>query len=119
MHWFLLRPILDLHGADRWTDKLLHVAVPLLAVIGWVAFGPRDRVRRSDLLPSLAFPVLWLAYTLVRGAVTGFYPYPFVDAAGLGLACGSRSTASASRRCSSRCRGWRWSSTGGRPRRTT
>ena len=60
VHWFLLRPILDLSGIDYWTDKLLHVAVPLLAVIGWVAFGPRDRVRRSDLLPSLAFPVLWL-----------------------------------------------------------
>ncbi|WP_310528828.1 Pr6Pr family membrane protein [Nocardioides sp.] len=80
VHWFLLRPLLDLEGADYLADKLLHVAVPLLAVIGWVAFGPRGRVQGRDVLASLVFPITWLAYTLVRGAVTGFYPYPFLDA---------------------------------------
>ncbi|WP_457208267.1 Pr6Pr family membrane protein [Nocardioides sp. P5_C9_2] len=92
VHWFLLRPILDLSGADYVADKLLHVVVPLLAVIGWVACGPRGRVRRSDVLASLVFPIAWLAYTLVRGAVTGFYPYPFLDVeergyAAVALAC--------------------------------
>jgi len=24
-------------------------------------------------------PLVWLAYTLIRGAVVGWYPYPFVD----------------------------------------
>jgi len=24
-------------------------------------------------------PVVWLVYTLVRGAFVGWYPYPFVD----------------------------------------
>jgi hypothetical protein len=79
VHWFLLRPILDLSGADYLADKLLHVVVPLLAVVGWVAFGPRGRVRGRDVLAALVFPVVWLGYTLVRGAVTGFYPYPFLD----------------------------------------
>lgn len=79
VHWFLLRPILDLSGADYLADKLLHVVVPLLAVIGWVAFGPRGRVRGRDVLAALVFPIAWLGYTLVRGAVTGFYPYPFLD----------------------------------------
>lgn len=80
VHWFLLRPLLDLTGADYLADKLLHVAVPLVAVIGWVAFGPRGRVRSRDVLASLVFPIAWLGYTLVRGAITGFYPYPFLDA---------------------------------------
>ena len=31
------------------------------------------------MVTCLAFPVAWLVYTLVRGAVTGFYPYPFLD----------------------------------------
>ena len=79
VHWFLLRPILDLSGADYLADKLLHVVVPLLTVVGWVAFGPRGRIRGRDVITCLAFPVAWLAYTLVRGAVTGFYPYPFLD----------------------------------------
>jgi hypothetical protein len=30
-------------------------------------------------LSWLAFPVLWLVYTLIRGAVTDWYPYPFLD----------------------------------------
>jgi hypothetical protein len=86
VHWFLLRPLLDLTGADYLADKLLHVAVPLLAVVGWVAFGPRGRVHGRDVLASLAFPIAWLVYTLVRGAITGFYPYPFLDADAEGYA---------------------------------
>lgn len=92
VHWFFLRPLLDLSGADRVADKLLHVVVPLLAVIGWAAFGPRGRAERSLLLPSLVFPIGWLVYTLVRGAVVDWYPYPFLDVglhgyAGALLAC--------------------------------
>jgi hypothetical protein len=33
---------------------------------------------------SLIFPVLWLAFTLVRGAVIHWYPYPFIDVTRLG-----------------------------------
>ena len=43
------------------------------------AGGPAEAVGWS-----LLFPVLWMAYTLVRGAVWGWYPYPFVDAASHG-----------------------------------
>ena len=39
VHWFLLRPLLHLHGADLVADKLLHLAVPLLAVVGWLSSG--------------------------------------------------------------------------------
>lgn len=86
VHWFLLRPLLDLTGSDYLADKLLHVAVPLLAVIGWVAFGPRGRVKGRDVVASLTFPIAWLVYTLIRGAITGFYPYPFLDADAEGYA---------------------------------
>lgn len=79
VHFFLLRPILDLHGANALADHLLHQVVPLLAVIGWLVFGPRGRVSRADLLPFLVVPVVWVAYTLVRGAFVDWYPYPFVD----------------------------------------
>lgn len=79
VHWFVLRPLLDLHGASYAADKLLHVVSPLLAVIGWAVFGPRGRLGRADLLPALVFPVVWVAYTLVHGAVSRWYPYPFID----------------------------------------
>lgn len=79
VHWFFLRPLLHLEGWSWVADKLLHVAVPLLAIVGWLAFGPRRRTSWSLLLPALGWPVLWLAYTLASGAVTGWYPYPFLD----------------------------------------
>lgn len=79
VHFFLLRPLLDLHGWDLVADRSLHVVVPVLAVLGWALFGPRGRVGPADLLPSLVVPVTWLLYTLVRGAVVSWYPYPFID----------------------------------------
>ncbi len=79
VHWFLLRPLLDLSGADYVADKLLHVVVPLLAVVGWLVFGPRGKAERRLLLPSLIYPIGWLVYTLVRGALVEWYPYPFLD----------------------------------------
>jgi hypothetical protein len=79
VHWFLLRPLLDLHGGDYVADKLLHVVVPLLAVAGWVAFGPHGRVRTDDLPWTAAYPAAYLVWTLVHGAATDWYPYPFVD----------------------------------------
>jgi len=79
VHWFLLRPLLDLEGANWWADKLLHVAVPVLACIGWVAFGPRPRVTGRVAWEAIAWPFAWLAYTLAIGAASGWYPYPFLD----------------------------------------
>lgn len=94
VHWFWLRPLLTLTGWSYLTDKLLHVVVPLMAVVGWVAFGPRPRVNLRIVLLGLIWPTAWLVYTLVMGALTGWYPYPFVnvDVLGgraVGLACGA------------------------------
>ncbi len=79
VHFVLLRPLLDLQGADWAADKLLHMVVPVLAIGGWAAFGPRPRVTRTVVAWALAWPVAWLAVTMVVGALTGWYPYPFLD----------------------------------------
>jgi hypothetical protein len=79
VHYFWLRPLLDLHGWDLVADRSLHLVVPALAVAGWLVFGPRRRVSTTDLVPSLVLPVGWLGYTLVRGAFVSWYPYPFID----------------------------------------
>ncbi len=79
VHFFFLRPLLDLSGWDLVADRLLHIAVPVLALLGWLLFGPRGRAGRRDLLPFLVLPVAWLGYTLVRGELVEWYPYPFLD----------------------------------------
>lgn len=79
VHFLLLRPLLDLDDADYAADKLLHMAVPLLAVLGWALFGPRPRISTRDVAQAICWPLAWLAWTLAVGAVTGWYPYPFLD----------------------------------------
>jgi hypothetical protein len=79
VHFLLLRPLLDLDGADLLADRLLHMIVPLLAVVGWLVAGPRGRIGRDDLGPFLVVPVVWIGYTLARGALVDWYPYPFID----------------------------------------
>jgi len=65
-------------------DLLLHAAIPSLAIVGWLLFGPRRPNLGSKVVFVLAFPALWLTWTLARGAVTDAYPYPFVDVVDLG-----------------------------------
>ncbi len=79
VHFVLLRPLLDLEGADWFADKLLHMVVPVVAVVVWVLVGPRPRATWSVVVTALAWPLVWLAWTLVIGAATGWYPYPFLD----------------------------------------
>jgi len=79
VHWFLLRPLLHLDGADLVADKLLHLVVPILAVLGWLLFGPRPRVDWPSCLLAALWPLAWLAVMLVSGGLTGWYPYPFLD----------------------------------------
>ena len=79
VHWFLLRPLLDLEGLRYLTDVLLHVVVPILAVLGWLLFGPRPRVTLRIIRLSLVWPITWVIVTFAIGAVTGWYPYLFLD----------------------------------------
>jgi hypothetical protein len=61
------------------TNTVTHYVVPITMVLGWLLFGPRPRINAPVVAWSLLFPILWLGYTLVRGEITPWYPYPFVD----------------------------------------
>ncbi len=74
-----LAPILDLHGVAYWTDLGFHIAAPLLTVGGWLLFGPWPRLDRGSVLRFLWWPIAWIAYVLALGALTDWYPYPFLD----------------------------------------
>jgi hypothetical protein len=43
----VLRPFLNLHGANYVADKFVDIVVPLIAVAGWVVFGPRRGSRAT------------------------------------------------------------------------
>ena len=70
-----------------WSDTILHFVVPALALIAWtvdavIAVNPPVPWRTIGLV--LVLPSIWLAYTLVRGAEIGWYPYFFLDESQVG-----------------------------------
>jgi len=79
-----LANLFDLQGLDQLGNQLVHTAVPILAVVGWLMFGPRGLTSARIALWSLVFPVAWLGFTLIRGAFVHWYPYPFIDVTTLG-----------------------------------
>lgn len=76
--------------AAVWTNAGFHYISPVAAVLGWILFGPRPRITWSVVAWAFVWPVLWTGYTLAHGAVSGWYPYPFLNAAKLGYALALR-----------------------------
>ncbi|MET8853559.1 Pr6Pr family membrane protein [Amycolatopsis sp. NPDC004625] len=79
-----LAGLYELHGLSLFADTMLHKVTPILFVLGWLLAAPRGVLSWRTVWWSLLYPLAWLAFTLPRGAITGFYPYPFVDAGTLG-----------------------------------
>lgn len=80
----VLAPIVEHEGAGTWVNAGFHYVSPAAALAGWLLFGPRPRIAWSTVAWAFAWPVGWIAYTLVHGAATDWYPYPFLDAHALG-----------------------------------
>lgn len=69
----------DLDTHIRWVDFVVHKLIPVVLVADWLIDPPRRRMPLRVALAWLLYPLAWFGYTLVRGASTGWYPYPFVD----------------------------------------
>ena len=77
-------------GLGWWTNAGLHYVSPVATLLLWLAFGPRPRITGATVAWALVWPVLWIGYTLVHGAVSHWYPYPFLDVRDLGYAVALR-----------------------------
>jgi hypothetical protein len=64
-------------------NVLLHTVTPLLALLDWVLIRTR-RLRLRWAAAWLAYPLAYLAFALVRGAIVHRYPYPFLDVRSIG-----------------------------------
>jgi hypothetical protein len=80
-----LARLLTLAGLHQLANQLAHTVVPLLAVAGWLAAGPRGQTSARAAWLSPLYPLAWLTFTLI-GALIGWYPYPFIDVTRLGYA---------------------------------
>jgi hypothetical protein len=84
VYQLLLRQLWNPQGAQWVADVLLHSIIPVGYVLYWLLFAPRAGLRWKDAVAWLIYPAVYLVYILARGAVSGLYPYPFVDVNVLG-----------------------------------
>ena len=75
-----LRSLVKLNGLAWVLDNMVHVVVPLLYIAFWIAYKPEGILKWKDGLIWTLFPLCYLVYSMIRGDITGWYPYPFLNA---------------------------------------
>jgi hypothetical protein len=84
--YVILRHLTKLEGWDLVADVILHYIMPVLFVIDWLFLVPKQTLKLSDTIAWLAYPIVYLLWTFIHGAYSGFYPYPFLNHSELGIA---------------------------------
>ena len=62
-----------------------HYVAPWAFLLGWLLFGPRPRLDAASMGWCFVWPIAWVVYTFIRGAIVHWYPYPFLNVDDLGF----------------------------------
>jgi len=84
IYHLLLRKLWDPQGWELVADTIEHIVAPTLYFIDWFLFVPKGTLKFRSAFVWLVFPMAYAVYTVIHGALTGFYPYPFIDESELG-----------------------------------
>lgn len=76
----LLRDV-DLGSLLPWINTWLHYVMPVVVVADWLIAPPRHTLSPKLLGVAVLFPLVYLAYSLIRGAIIDWYAYPFINPA--------------------------------------
>lgn len=82
----MLRHIWHPQGLQKLVDELLHSVVPVIVILYWSLFVDKTKVHWKQIPSWLVYPSLYLMWILIRGALSKFYPYYFIDVASIGYA---------------------------------
>jgi hypothetical protein len=69
----------DVDTAIPWVNSVVHELMPLVMLADWLITPPAAKLRLRQGMLWLSFPLVWIVYTLIRGAIVNKYPYPFLD----------------------------------------
>ncbi|MFI6168567.1 Pr6Pr family membrane protein [Nocardia sp. NPDC051052] len=72
---------IDVMLTDRWINDIMHRVMPIVMVADWVLIPARQRLTLAPRLVCLwlIYPLIYGIYTLIRGPIVDWYPYPFID----------------------------------------
>ena len=71
-------------GLQKLVDEMLHLVIPLFVLIYWYFFVSSASIKWKDAFNWMLYPFIYCIYILIRGGVSGFYPYPFMKVNELG-----------------------------------
>lgn len=74
----LLLSGIDVNLNIGWINDVMHRVMPLVILIDWIVLRAWRLPDRSW-LTWMAIPLIYGVYTLSRGPVVDWYPYPFID----------------------------------------
>ncbi|WP_085317051.1 Pr6Pr family membrane protein [Derxia lacustris] len=83
-HHFLLRQLSAQDGPQWLADELLHYVTPPAYLLWWWLAARSQPLAWADAAMWCVYPVGYFVLTLLRGAITGLYPYPFIELPALG-----------------------------------
>ncbi|GAB2614654.1 Pr6Pr family membrane protein [Belliella aquatica] len=84
IYQLVLRQIWEPTGMQKIVDELLHSVTPVITLIYWFLYEEKKLVNWSQIPYWLIYPAIYLTYILIRGHISGFYPYPFVNVTEIG-----------------------------------
>ena len=76
----------DVDTAIPWVNSVVHELMPLVMLADWLITPPAARLRMRQGVLWLSLPLVWIIYTIIRGAIVNLYPYPFLNPANGGYA---------------------------------
>lgn len=82
----LLRDAWQPHGLQWLVSELMHDVLPLVYLGYWWCCVPKGQLRARQVLMWCGYPVLYFAYSMLRGRSIGVYQYPFINVDALGMA---------------------------------
>ena len=69
----------DLGNLLPWVNIVLHYIMPVVVVLEWLIQPPHSELEVNQVVYWLIYPLMYLAYSIIRGAIMGFYAYPFFN----------------------------------------
>lgn len=60
-------------------NEIMHTYVPMLIFIEWLFTRTTIALKINQAFWVLVYPLAWLAFSIIRGIITGWWPYWFID----------------------------------------
>lgn len=83
-YFLLLRKVWNPEGWHLVADVMLHYLTPILFLAYWWISVPKQGLRWSQVGVWMSYPLGYFVYMLIRGELTGLYPYHFLDVGSIG-----------------------------------